>query len=111
MALCNISPGSREQPEQDERRNVNRAGPPAAGSASAAWFARWYGREPDGIWFAPGRVNLIGGPDYNEVFVLPFALGTGVRAAACRRPDKRLALMSRRAGCEPVLLSIDSLEP
>ena len=86
---------------------MNRAGPPAAG----AWFARRYDREPDGIWFAPGRVNLIGGPDYNEVFVLPFALGAGVCAAASRRPDRRIALMSRRAGREPVLLSIDGLEP
>ena len=44
------------------------------GSADAgAWFARRYGREPEGTWFAPGRVNLLGGPDYNEVFVLPFA--------------------------------------
>ncbi|MDR2985510.1 MAG: galactokinase [Nocardiopsaceae bacterium] len=82
-----------------------------AGLMSGAWFARRHGREPDGIWFAPGRVNLIGGPDYNEVFVLPFALGEGVCAAASRRPDKRIALMSRRSGCEPVLLSIDSLEP
>jgi galactokinase len=31
---------------------------------AAAWFARRYGREPEGVWFAPGRVNLIGGPDY-----------------------------------------------
>ncbi|MBO0810200.1 MAG: galactokinase, partial [Actinobacteria bacterium] len=86
---------------------MNRAESPDTG----AWFASGYGREPDGIWFAPGRVNLIGGPDYNEVFVLPFALGAGVRAAASRRPDRRIALMSRRAGCEPVLLSIDGLEP
>jgi galactokinase len=86
---------------------VNRTGPPDAG----AWFASRHGREPDGIWFAPGRVNLIGGPDYNEVFVLPFALSAGVCAAASRRPDRRIALTSRRAGCEPVLLSIDGLEP
>jgi galactokinase len=86
---------------------VNRARPPDAGT----WFARRHGREPDGVWFSPGRVNLIGGPDYNEVFVLPFALSAGVCAAASRRPDRQLAVMSRRAGCEPVLLSIDSLEP
>jgi galactokinase len=86
---------------------VNRAAPPGAG----AWFARRYGREPDGVWFAPGRVNLIGGPDYNEVFVLPFALPAGVYAAASRRSDGQIALMSRRAGCEPVLLPIDGLEP
>ncbi len=86
---------------------MNRAEPPDAG----AWFASRYGREPEGVWFAPGRVNLIGGPDYNEVFVLPFALGLGVRAAAARRPDRRIALTSRQQHSEPVLLDIDTLEP
>ena len=71
---------------------MNRAAPPDAGG----WFARHYGREPDGIWFAPGRVNLLGGPDYNEVFVLPFALGAGVYAAASRRCDGRIAMASRQ---------------
>ena len=85
---------------------MSTAGPDAAG-----WFARRYGREPDGTWFAPGRVNLMGGPDYTEVFVLPFALGAGVVAAASRRSDERLALTSRQAGGEPVLLSIDTLKP
>jgi galactokinase len=86
---------------------VNRASPPDAGG----WFARHYGREPDGTWFAPGRVNLMGGPDYNEVFVLPFALGAGVYAAASRRCDGRISLASRQAGGEPVVLPIDTLEP
>jgi len=78
---------------------------------AAAWFARCYAREPEGVWFAPGRVNLIGGPDYTEMFVLPFALGYGVSAAAARRPDRRIALVSRQAGGEPVLIDIDALEP
>ncbi len=86
---------------------MTRAGPPDA----ARWFAERYGREPEGTWFAPGRVNLMGGPDYNDVFVLPFALGAGVCAAASRRPDRRIALTSRQVGGEPVLLSIDTLEP
>ena len=82
------------------------------GSADAGgWFARQYGREPEGVWFAPGRVNLMGGPDYNEVFVLPFALGAGVSAAVSRRADRRIALTSRQAGGGPVLLSVDTLEP
>jgi galactokinase len=75
------------------------------------WFAEQYGREPDGIWFAPGRVNLMGGPDYTEGFVLPFALGAGVTAAAARRSDRRIALVSRQAGGEPVRLDVDTLEP
>jgi galactokinase len=86
---------------------VTRAGRPAA----AQWFAEQYGREPDGIWFAPGRVNLMGGPDYTEGFVLPFALGAGVTAAAARRSDRRIALVSRQAGGEPVRLDLDPLEP
>ena len=76
-----------------------------------AWFARQYGRPPDGIWFAPGRVNLMGGPDYTEMFVLPFAIGAGVTAAAARRPDRRIALISRQAGEEKVVADLDSLEP
>jgi galactokinase len=75
------------------------------------WFAEQYGREPDGIWFAPGRVNLMGGPDYTEGFVLPFTLGAGVTAAAARRSDRRIALVSRQAGGEPVRLDFDTLEP
>jgi galactokinase len=86
---------------------VNVPGPPGA----AEWFAERYGYQPQGTWFAPGRVNLIGGPDYNEVFVLPFALGAGVCAAASRRSDRRIALTSRQVGGEPVLLEIDALEP
>jgi len=79
--------------------------------AASAWFTRRYGREPEGVWFAPGRVNLIGGPDYNEVFVLPFALGAGVTAAAARRSDRRIALTSRQQHRARVLLDIDGLEP
>jgi galactokinase len=42
---------------------------------AAALFAEAYSAEPDGLWAAPGRVNLIGEhTDYNEGFVLPFAL-------------------------------------
>jgi galactokinase len=86
---------------------VTPPGPPDA----AAWFAENYGREPDGLWFAPGRVNLMGGPDYTEGFVLPFALGAGVTAAAARRPDRHIALVSRQQGTEPLVLDIDTLEP
>jgi galactokinase len=81
-------------------------------AAGAAHFHNErYGRDPEATYFAPGRVNLLGGPDYNEVFVLPFALGAGVYVAASRRPGRRLAVTSRQAGGEPVLLDIDALEP
>ncbi len=83
--------------------------PAAAGTAR--YFAERHGHDAAGTWFAPGRVNLLGGPDYNDVFVLPFALSVGVCAAASRRSDRRIALTSRQAGGEPVLLDIDTLEP
>ena len=86
---------------------VTPAGPPDA----AAWFAETYGREPDGIWFAPGRVNLMGGPDYTEGYVLPFALGTGVTASAARRKDRRITLVSRQQKTGPIVVDIDTLEP
>jgi galactokinase len=32
----------------------------ALGQAAALAYADRHGRQPDGVWFAPGRVNLIG---------------------------------------------------
>lgn len=80
-------------------------------AAAARYLAERGRREPEVTSFAPGRVNLLGGPDYNEVFVLPFALGAGVGVAAARRSDRRIAVTSRQEGGEPVLLDIDALEP
>ena len=38
-------------------------------------FRDVYGAAAEGMWAAPGRVNLIGEhTDYNDGFVLPFAL-------------------------------------
>jgi galactokinase len=49
----------------------------------AAAFGETFGGAPDGRWWAPGRVNLIGEhTDYNDGFVLPLALQQGVAAAA-----------------------------
>jgi galactokinase len=65
----------------------------------AAAFAERTGRDPDGVWAAPGRVNLIGEhTDYNDGFVLPAAIDRLVLAAAGRRGDGRLRLWSLQAG-------------
>jgi galactokinase len=51
--------------------------PHAAALAATAVevFRTQFGAEPEGTWAAPGRVNLIGEhTDYNEGFVMPFAL-------------------------------------
>ena len=51
-------------------------------------FSTLTGRRPDGVWSAPGRVNLIGEhTDYNEGFVLPFAIDRRTRAAVGLRTD------------------------
>jgi len=78
--------------------------------AVAAEFRREVGREPDGIWAAPGRVNLIGEhTDYNDGFVLPVAIDRRATVVAARRPDRRLRLWSRQEGA--VELSLDDVGP
>jgi len=45
-------------------------------------------RQPAGVWAAPGRVNLIGEhTDYNDGYVMPFALVQRVLIAAAPRQD------------------------
>ena len=47
------------------------------------------------MWFGPGRVNLIGEhTDYNDGFVLPFALAKKAIVAAGRRDDGRIVAVS-----------------
>ena len=64
----------------------------------AARFAELYGREASGIWSAPGRVNLIGEhTDYNEGFVLPFAINRRTVVALAPRDDTVLRVGSEFA--------------
>ncbi|GAB2839238.1 galactokinase [Lentzea nigeriaca] len=65
---------------------MTQATTPAAKAAEA--FQRLHGRAPEGVWSAPGRVNLIGEhTDYNDGFVLPFALPHRIAVAASPRAD------------------------
>ena len=53
------------------------------------------GRQPTGVWAAPGRVNLIGEhTDYNEGYVMPFALAQRVLIAAAPRSDRTWSVTS-----------------
>jgi galactokinase len=64
----------------------------------AAAFRERTGRDPEGVWAAPGRVNLIGEhTDYNDGFVLPAAIDRLVRVAAARSDGGRLRLWSLQA--------------
>ena len=52
---------------------------------AAELFLARFGGAPDGVWLAPGRANLMGEhTDYNDGYVLPFALGQSVAVAAAR---------------------------
>ncbi|MFJ1538025.1 galactokinase [Micromonospora chalcea] len=62
---------------------------------ATAGFRQRYGAEPAGCWAAPGRVNLIGEhTDYNDGFVLPFALPLRTVVAAAPGPDGRWTVWS-----------------
>jgi galactokinase len=82
-----------------------------ADRAAAEYSARYH-TEPDGVWFAPGRVNLIGEhTDYNGGFVLPFALASGVAVAAGRVPGGEFTVCSRQERGDPVTVIVDALAP
>ena len=76
------------------------------------WFGDWFGGRPEQVWLAPGRANLIGEhTDYNQGWVLPFALDLGVTVAAGLRGDGLLAIRSRQAPGAPASLPLAALAP
>lgn len=76
-----------------------------------ASFDNVFDAAPHGLWSAPGRVNLIGEhTDYNEGFVLPFAIERRTFAAVRVRADRTLRIASNFAG-ELVEVSLDDLTP
>ncbi len=84
----------------------------SAERGAARLFAASYGAEPEGIWHAPGRVNLIGEhTDYNDGFAMPFALAAGVFVAAGRSKDDCLVLSSRQQGETVVTVPLAGLAP
>src|SRR5499427_6185172 len=85
---------------------------PALADQVAKEFLARHGTPPEGVWHAPGRVNLMGEhTDYNEGWVLPFAMDRGVVVAAARRGDGVLELSSRQAPDDPVSLPLATLAP
>ena len=74
-------------------------------------FEAAYGRAPVGVWSAPGRVNLIGEhTDYNDGFVLPFAIAARTYVAAAARADGILRVRSVQQPDE-VLVPLDEVTP
>ncbi|GHK02484.1 galactokinase [Streptomyces sp. NPDC003753] len=75
-------------------------------------FGEIYGSAPEGVWAAPGRVNLIGEyTDFNEGFVMPLALPHTAVAAVSRRTDGVLRLHSADIEGPVVELHVDELQP
>jgi galactokinase len=66
-----------------------------AASRARALFAAHLGGEPDGVWAAPGRVNVVGEhTDYNGGLCLPIALPHRTAVAVRRRADDVVRLVS-----------------
>jgi len=79
--------------------------------AAASGFRSRFNQEPDGLWSAPGRVNLIGEhTDYNGGFVLPFAIDRRTVVALRLRDDRVVRVASSHAS-EAVEISLDELIP
>lgn len=85
-----------------------------AGDA-AALFQESFGGEPEGVWAAPGRVNLIGDHvDYAGGISVPFALSQNTAAAMAKRDDAVLRLVSRMPGADEVAtlsIGLDEVGP
>jgi len=74
-------------------------------------FEQLFGYASQGVWSAPGRVNLIGEhTDYNEGFVLPFAINRRTVLALGTRDDAVLRIASSFAD-EVAEISLSSLTP
>ncbi len=74
-------------------------------------FASRFGGAPAGVWVAPGRVNLIGEhTDYNDGYVLPFAL-PHVTAVAVSLTDSPFWTVVSEGFGDAVTFGADSLAP
>jgi galactokinase len=76
---------------------------------TSAQFARRFGRPPQWIAAAPGRVNLIGEhTDYNDGFVLPMAIERWTVLAAASDPGRKVTIFSQALNSSVV---IDPTQP
>lgn len=80
--------------------------------AIARNFEDLYGRKPDVIAEAPGRVNLIGEHiDYSEGFVLPFAIADRTYAAIASREDGLVRIASHQRRERIFSIDIKDVKP
>ncbi|MYH22181.1 MAG: hypothetical protein F4023_10200 [Acidobacteria bacterium] len=87
--------------KQIEFRGGTGSGAPPPVDAARRAFRERFGRIPEGVAFAPGRVNLIGEHvDYCALPVLPAALSHGVALAFAARRDERVRCLTTAPGFE-----------
>ncbi|MGV9658084.1 galactokinase [Streptomyces koyangensis] len=102
MSAAGTHAGAAAAPEDETRR----------AEAVAEGFRALYGRDPEGVWAAPGRVNLIGEyTDFNDGFVMPLALPHTAVAAVARRDDGVLRVLSADLPSPVTELRVDELTP
>ncbi|MGP4017315.1 galactokinase [Saccharopolyspora sp. 5N708] len=86
-----------------------------AADRAAALFAEKHGGASSAVWSAPGRVNLIGEhTDYNDGFVLPFALPHRTTVAIGPRTDRQLSVATLGSDGhlhDGPVVAIDELRP
>ena len=81
-------------------------------AALARNFEELFGRKPEVISEAPGRVNLIGEHiDYSEGFVLPFAIADRTYAAIASRPDGLVRIASHQRKEKIFSIDIHDVKP
>lgn len=75
------------------------AAQPSLSAVARVSFATAFGRAPEVVASAPGRVNLLGEhTDYNDGFVLPTALPRTTVCALAKRSDQRVCVRSEAVG-------------
>jgi galactokinase len=75
-------------------------------------FEELFGRKPEVVSEAPGRVNLIGEHiDYSEGFVLPFAIADRTYAAIALRPDGLVRIASHQRKEKIFSIDIHDVKP
>ena len=74
-------------------------------------FTERFSREPQGVWRAPGRVNLIGEhTDYNDGFVFPFAIDRSTVVALAAREDRIIQITTAHTD-DIVRIALDDVTP
>ncbi|WP_127841646.1 galactokinase [Actinomyces wuliandei] len=80
--------------------------------AATTLFRETFGSEPDGVWYAPGRVNIIGEhTDYNGGLALPVALPHRAHLALRRRQDRTVRLVSPQTRQQVDIMDLDTIGP